>query len=341
MTVLLITHSQDNESIAMLEKAIAERGGQSFRFDTDRFPTEIQLEIYYGRGTERKLLVSTDRGSLDLNEVTAVWYRRINIAGGLPPSLDAQLRQASAHESRVTVQGLIASLDAFHLDPLTVIRRAENKQLQIQVASALGLETPLTLTTNSPAAVLQFAQECDGMVTKMLSSFAIYAEGQEKVVYTNPVRSEDLHHLAGLKFCPMTFQEVVPKALELRITIVGNQIFTAAVDSQQAEQSRYDWRKRGVALLNAWQPYALPPEIEQKLLKLMEQFNLHYGAIDMIVTPDDRYVFLEVNPVGEFFWLELCPGLSISQAIADLLLGQGAKIIAAKTLRETPQMTSL
>lgn len=88
----------------------------------------------------------------------------------------------------------------------------------------------------------------------------------------------------------------------------------------KVRSTRYDWRKRGVALLNAWQPYTLPAEIEQKLLKLMNHFNLHYGAIDVIVTPDDRYVFLEVNPVGEFFWLELCPGLPISRAIANLLL---------------------
>jgi MvdD family ATP-grasp ribosomal peptide maturase len=303
----------------MVEKAIAEQGGQSFRFDTDRFPTETQLEIYHGRGSERKCLIS-EQGTLDLNHVTAVWYRRINIAAHLPQTLNSQLRQASFHESQVTVQGMIASLDAFHLDPVTVIRRAENKQKQLEVARAVGLETPLTLTTNRPEAVLQFAQECDGMITKMLSSFAIYEEGKEKVVYTNSVEPEDLKHLAGLKLCPMTFQEVIPKAVELRVTIVGSEVFAAAVDSQKFDQSRYDWRKRGVALLNDWEPYTLPQEVETKLLRLMKYFDLHYGAIDIIVTPDNRHVFLEVNPVGEFFWLELCPGLQISRAIAGLLM---------------------
>jgi MvdD family ATP-grasp ribosomal peptide maturase len=323
MTILIITHSQDNESISMVMNAIANQGGTAFRFDTDRFPTELLLDIYYSKDSE-KVIVTCDDQQLDLNEVSAVWYRRIGIGAKIPTTMDKQFRQASVQESRVTIQGMIASIRGFHLDPLPVIRNAENKQLQLQIARELGLDTPRTLTTNNPAAVKKFAQECEqGIVTKMLSSFAIYDEqGRENVVFTNPVKPEDLENLEGLKFCPMTFQEKVPKALELRTTIVGKQVFTAAVDSQALEKARFDWRKQGVKLLNAWQHYNLPQDVEAKLLQLMTRFGLNYGAIDIIVTPDDRYVFLEVNPVGEFFWLERCPGLPISRAIAETLLNK-------------------
>jgi glutathione synthase/RimK-type ligase-like ATP-grasp enzyme len=75
-------------------------------------------------------------------------------------------------------------------------------------------------------------------------------------------------------------------------------------------------------LLEDWKPYNLPQSVEEKLLKLMEHFGLNYGALDLILTPDGRHVFLEVNPVGEFFWLERCPGLPISKAIANILLSQ-------------------
>ncbi|WP_414530538.1 MvdD family ATP-grasp ribosomal peptide maturase [Nodularia chucula] len=322
MNVLIITHSQDNESISLVTQAIEEQGGKAFRFDTDRFPTEVQLDVYYG-DSERCTLVADDQ-TLDLNQVSAVWYRRIAMGAKIPHSMDKQLRTASIQESRVTIQGMIASIQGFHLDHLPNIRRAENKQLQLQVARKIGLETPRTLTTNNPQAVKQFAGECQqGMITKMLSSFAVYdQQGREQVVFTNPVSSADLEHLDGLRFCPMTFQEQVPKELELRVTIVGNCIFTAAVDSQALIQARHDWRKQGAALLNAWESYTLPQDVQEKLLQLMAYFGLNYGAIDIIVTPDHRHVFLEVNPVGEFFWLERCPGLPISGAIAQLLLNQ-------------------
>jgi len=325
MTVLIITHSQDNESIPLVIKAIEEQGGKAFRFDTDRFPTELRLDVHYGKGTER-LILTFEQEKLDLCEVSAVWYRRIWIGGRIPTTMDAQLREASIKESRATVQGMIASLKGFHLDPVPNIRRADNKQLQLQVAQELGLDTPRTLITNNPQAVREFAKECEeGMITKMLSSFAIYEEGKEKVVFTNPVAPEDLENLDGLRFCPMTFQEKVPKALELRTIIVGKRVFTASIDSQNSEGARNDWRRRGVALLEAWKPYNLPQAVEEKLLKLMEHFGLNYGALDLILTPDGRHVFLEVNPVGEFFWLERCPGLPISKAIADILLSQSQK----------------
>jgi MvdD family ATP-grasp ribosomal peptide maturase len=319
VTVLIITHSQDNESIPLVIQAIEAQGGKAFRFDTDRFPTEMQLDVYYGE-TEQVTLKVDDQ-ILDLNEVSAVWYRRIAIGSKIPDSMDKQLRQASLKESRVTIEGMIASTKGFHLDPLPNIRRAENKQLQLQIAREVGLDTPRTLTTNNPVAVKKFAQECQqGIITKMLSSFAIYdQQGREQVVFTNPISSEDLNNLDGLRFCPMTFQEIIPKALELRTIIVGKRVLTAAVDSQTLDKARYDWRKQGIALLDAWESYTLPKDVEDKLLKLMAEFRLNYGALDIILTPDGRYVFLEVNPVGEFFWLERCPGLPISQAIAEVL----------------------
>ena len=321
MTVLIITYSQDNESISMVQRAIASRGGKAFRFDTDRFPTDIKLDIYYGRDGER-LILENEGERLDLREVSAVWYRRVAIGEGIPTTMDLQLREASIQESRATVQGAIASVKAFHLDRVSHIRRASHKQLQLQVARELGIDTPRTLTTNNPQAVREFMLECEGgAIVKMLSSFAIYEGGRENVVFTNLVKPEDLENLEELRFCPMTFQELIPKALELRTTIVGKFVFTAAIDSQSSEKARYDWRRQGLAFLKAWKPYNLPKEVEDKLIALMDYFGLNYGAIDLILTPDDRTVFLEVNPVGEFFWLEQCPGFPISQTIAELLLG--------------------
>ncbi|MBD1939414.1 MvdD family ATP-grasp ribosomal peptide maturase [Microcoleus sp. FACHB-68] len=325
MTVLIITHSKDNESIPMVIDAIEKQGGKAFRFNTDQFPTEIQLDIYYSNGKER-LMIATEQEQLDLREVSAVWYRRLRIGGRIPNTMDAQLRQASIQESRATVQGMIASLKAFHLDPVPHLRRAENKQLQLQVARELGIDTPRTLMTNNPQSVREFAHECEGnLITKMHSYFAIYEEGVEKVVFTNPLTAEDLENLDGLCFCPMTFQEHIPKALELRTIVVGKQLFTASIDSQSSEKARHDWRRQGLALIDDWKPYNLPQRLEEKLLQLMSNFGLNYGALDLILTPDGRHIFLEVNPVGEFFWLELCPGLPISHAIADILLAQSQK----------------
>ncbi|MDT5271252.1 MAG: hypothetical protein QOH49_3438 [Acidobacteriota bacterium] len=325
-TVLIITRSDDNESVSLVAKAVESKGGKAIRFDTDRYPTEVRLTAFYGRGDEERLTLTNEEGEFDLREVTAIWHRRLNFGARLPTTLDKQLRQASVTESRAAAQGLLASLKAFRMDAERHIRHAENKQLQLQVARELGLDIPRTLTTNDPAAVGAFAESCEGgMVTKMLSSFAVYEGGQELVVFTNPVRPEDLADLSGLSLCPATFQEAIPKALELRATVVGQCILTASIDSQSSERAANDWRRDGIRMIEDWRPYQLPHKIEEKILRLMDYFVLNYGAVDLIVTPDGRHVFLEVNPVGEFFWLECYSGLPISDAIADVLLGRASR----------------
>ncbi len=325
MSILIITRSDDNESVALVAEAVARGGGHTIRFDTDRYPTEVHLSAYYGAAGDERLTLTNEEGEFDLREVTAVWHRRLNFGARLPATLDAQLRHASLGEASAAAHGMLASLRAFRVDEVRHIRHAENKQLQLQAAREIGLDTPRTLTTNDPAAARAFAKSCEGrVVTKMLSSFAVYDEGRELVVFTNPVKPEDLEDLSGLSLCPATFQELLPKALELRVTVVGQRVMSAALDSKISARAAHDWRRDGVRMIQDWRPYQLPLEIEERVLRLIDYFSLNYAAIDIILTPDGQHVFLELKPSGEYIWLEHTPGLPVSDAIADLLLaGRG------------------
>jgi glutathione synthase/RimK-type ligase-like ATP-grasp enzyme len=320
MSVLILTKSDDNECVERVQGAIEELGGRSFRFDTDRFPTEARLTIAAGSEGDRMRLV-TDAGEIDLCRVTAVWYRRTHPGNLIPSTMDGQYRRASVNESRAVVYAAIDRLPGFHLDRSVAIQRARNKLWQLQAAREVGLRIPRTLITNDPEEVRRLDSACEGgVITKMMTSFAIHEEGKEKVVFTTPLQSPDAAALEGLRLCPMTFQERVPKALELRVTVVGRDVFTASIDSQAVEGAKEDWRKEGLFLVDDWKAYDLPDEIRDRLLRLMDRLELEFGAIDFIVTPDGDHVFLEVNPIGEFFWLEKQPGFPISRSIASLLL---------------------
>lgn len=326
MTVLLITHSEDNESSARVAAAVEARGARAYRLDTDLYPTEIRLSLEDepGRDGRPRGAITGPAGELRLEDVTAIYYRRFAVGGRIPKDLDPQLRKPSVEESRRVVHGLMAVLaatGAFALDRLDVVRRAELKSLQLCMARRVGLLVPRTLVSNDPEAVRAFAASTPaGIVTKMMASFAVYdAEGREQVVFTNPVGAEDLADLEGLELCPMTFQERVEKAVELRVTVVGDRVMAASVDSSVLPRSRTDWRREGVALLGGWRPYELPADVHAGALALMDALGLNYGAFDFIVTPDGRHVFLEVNPAGEFMWLLHTPGLPIDEALADVL----------------------
>jgi glutathione synthase/RimK-type ligase-like ATP-grasp enzyme len=323
MTILIVTRSKDNTAPVAVTRALEERGERVYRFDTDLFPTQLQLVLDEAGGGR----LDGPAGVLELSEVTAVWYRRNETGGGIPQELDPQLRRPSVEESRRVVYGLLAGLGVFTVDRLDRVRWAENKPLQLKLARSLGLEVPRTLMTNDPRAVRAFAASCPtGIVTKMMTAFSVYDEQQRShVVFTTPLSPRELEDLEGLDLCPMTFQELLPKQVELRVTVVGEQVMAAAIDSQVMPSARHDWRREGVALLEAWKPYALPEPVRARTLKLMDTLGLNYGALDFIVTPEGRHVFLEINPAGEFMWLARNPGLPIPEALADVLTGRAPR----------------
>jgi len=330
MAILIVTHSNDNEAPRAVRRALEARGERVYRFDSDLFPTRIQLSL--DEAGEGRL--SGPDGVLALSEVSAVWYRRNATGAGIPKDLDEQLRKPSVEESRRLVFGMMTALGVFQLDALEVVRRAEHKPLQLKLARALGMEVPRTLMTNDPEAVRAFAASCPGgVVTKMMSSFAVYDErGREQVVFTTPLEARELEDLEGLDLCPMTFQERLAKAVELRVTVVGEKVMAAAIDSQALPKAREDWRREGAALIDAWKAYTLPAPLQAQVLRLMDALGLNYGAFDFIVTPEGRHVFLEVNPAGEFMWLMRNPGLPVDEALADVLSGRAARRLGPKAM---------
>lgn len=330
MAILIVTHSNDNDAPHCVRRALEARGERVYRFDSDLFPTQVQLSLDEAGGGR----LSGPDGVLELSELSAIWYRRNATGAGIPRDMDEQLRKPSVEESRRLVFGMMTALGIFQLDALEVVRRSEHKPLQLKLARALGLEVPRTLMTNDPDAVRAFAASCPGgVVTKMMSAFAVYDErGREQVVFTTPLEARELEDLEGLDLCPMTFQERLVKAVELRVTVVGEQVMAAAIDSQALPNAREDWRREGVALIDAWKPYTLPEPVRVRSLQLMDALGLNYGAFDFIVTPEGRHVFLEVNPAGEFMWLMRNPGLPVDEALADVLSGRAARRLGPKPL---------
>jgi glutathione synthase/RimK-type ligase-like ATP-grasp enzyme len=138
-----------------------------------------------------------------------------------------------------------------------------------------------------------------------------------KSLFTGLLTEKELANLELIQLTPGVFQELVPKAYEVRATVVGRRIFTARIDSQAKAETKIDWRHRPFDVDH--HPISLPPEVELKILALMEAFGLMFGAFDFIVTPDGDHVFLEVNPAGQYMWIESITGLEITAALADTL----------------------
>ena len=308
--VLLVTHRQEPFCTDRVAGALFTRGARSIRLNTDEFPTVLDLRAELGNPAGTKLLLDGQEVDVD-----AVWYWRL-----WPPRLDdvlsAQHREAATRESMTALRGLLDLLSHVPwMDPIDENRSAENKTRQLAIAQSAGLAIPPTLITADPHAVKRFFHEHGGdIVTKLQNSLGHSMKGGGGFP-TRRLRPSDLDMLDGLRHCPMMFQRFVPKAKELRIAWVDGSAFVGALDGAACG---VDWRYEAVDA--KWEPYELPEAVHARLAVLMQRLGLRQGAIDLIVTPNGDYVFLEVNPHGEWGMLERDLGLPIGDAITQALL---------------------
>ena len=317
--VLLLTHSGDFYTVDLVSQALARKGVRPIRFNTDLFPSSIKLSAR--AGDERTADLFTEEGAqLATAEVRAVWARKL-WAPLMADDLDERYRSMCFTESIAALEGFLDALhDSRWVNDLGCQRAAENKQRQLRLAERAGLRVPRTLVTNDPAAARQFFAETDRqMVAKLLRPLTVSMDAVASFVYTNRVREEDLAGADALRHCPMVFQELIPKACELRVAYVAGETFAGALDASGTSRGQTDWRR--VAPEDCrWQRTQLPTEVAGGLQALMSELGLVFGAVDLICTPAGEYVFLEVNPGGEWGMLERDLGLPISEAIAKALL---------------------
>jgi hypothetical protein len=318
--ILILTVPGDTHADHVASK-LRLRGADSVRFDPALFPREAEISRSY---SSRGALSSTLRigeDQIDLNSLRSVWYRRPQFPIEHREVVGNLVRSFVKHECKVFIQDLWSSLDCVWLPAApSRLTPASLKGTQLKVAGSLGFELPPTLITNSKADLLDFYNRHNGnIVSKLASTAFIEIFNDTFNRYTERVSKRDIAYASAIAYCPMIFQAYVPKRVELRITVVGKQVFAAEIHSQFSNHTSGDWRRYD-NFHTPYFPHELPLHVEQSCVKLVEQLGLCYGAIDLILTPDDRYVFLEINPNGQYLWIEHTTGLPISDAICDLLI---------------------
>jgi len=323
--ILILTEEADPHADRVIE-ALRQRGTalRVVRFNPARFPSTAELSFSCSASGQVRRSLCVEGETVDLDRVTAVWYRRPQLP--VPPAeiTDERMRKCVADECQSVLNDLWHTLDCRWVPALpSVIRRAELKVAQLQLAGALGFELPHTLLTNSPAAFLEFYRQRNADVISKLAAGRSFMNGfgEQFTLYTEGVSRRDVGYAESVRYAPVLFQSYVPKRVELRVTVVGQQVFAAEIHSQETHHTRHDWRRYDW-FNTPYLPHKLPQEVGRRCVQLVERLGLCFGAIDLILTPDNRYVFLEINPNGQYLWIEEATGLAISDALCDLLISE-------------------
>lgn len=291
------------------------RGVQVARLNTEDYPFFCHLS------TEMVDEEVTTRWSATDRRPTALWFRRV--------------RSSQPHESASEgVMDFCRTESYYHLlgasmtcgaprvmsDP-AAIWRAENKLVQLAAAKGVGLRVPDTLVSNDVQAIRDhFHRVGREMICKPVRTGYYESSGREYAIFTSQVLEEHLCQLEQSLPCPSIFQRLIPKQCDVRVTMVGDRVFVAEIDSQEHESSRVDWR----ATHNPELPHReadLPGPVLFALRRLLHVLGVKFAAIDLIKDVQGEYCFLEVNPNGQWLWLEDRLGMDISGAVADWLIG--------------------
>lgn len=274
-----------------------------FRFNVDLF-SKYEISV-----TTNGFLITNESNSIDSQTCKSIYYRKPT-PENLNNIIGKNYHTFAHKEAYSLMEGIVESFDGRCLSKPSIMRKANNKVVQLGLARKLGFNIPKTTITNS-GSLIETATYDIGIV-KPLSVGTVVHDDVKEFVQTNII--DQSIDKSSLKYSPAYFQEYINKDYELRSTFVGRNAYTVRIDSK----NKIDWRKRNNEI--KYSKTCLPDELHDRCLDFMDALDMQFGCFDFIVK-DETHYFLEMNANGQWAWLEIELGIEISKGIMDHLNG--------------------
>lgn len=253
------------------------------------------------------------------SELGSIWLRRPVAPVLREPTRDPDGTLWATWESLDVLKGMWRTFDGLWVNHPDRNEAAGSKLEQLRRAESLGFVVPQTIVTNDPLTLGEFSSSHPrGVICKPVRSGHMVVEGAERLFFTTLMTTAELKAFPGGGGEPYLFQALVEKDCDVRVTVIGEHVFAVRIESQVSADSRIDWR-RGDQLALPHSVIDLPDDVIDRCLRLVRAYGLEFGAIDLAITPDGATVFFELNPNGQWVWLEQLTSLPLRATLADLL----------------------
>jgi len=316
--MILILSNKHDISVDYLMRLLSGMESKVLRINTEDF-VDGKTCVTFPRFSYR-----IEKNGIDhdlAEEIRSVWFRRPGKPFEFTPEALRPNRSVVAFAEdqwHAYIESLKSIDNVFWINDPDRDHIAENKILQLKLATEIGLRVPKTCITNNKEEATHFMEECGGkIVAKALSSPLIEEKERDYFVFTNCVQPFQNVNEQEFSVAPSIFQELLENKIDYRVTIIGDDYYAVRVVRESDNGVPGDWRiiKEGLKFV----PSPLPRDIAGKCVKMVKKFGLVFGAIDLVCASDEFY-FLEINPNGEWAWLQKVSGLPIAETIADCLV---------------------
>lgn len=293
------------------------------------FPEEFLInqkgtQRIHSNGKHEITIKDENKDTINLVDVDVVWFRRpkFPILSEIINPLDYEFVET---ENRIHMKSIWLALgeSAKWINPIASFDRANSKILQLREAAKAGLAIPSTMISNDKNSIVQFINENASIGTVYKAFSPAMWEEDEKIIahYTSAITMQMLPDELNMSLTPGIYQEIISKAFEVRITLFSDECIGVKIHNSE----KLDWRSLSPQDFKV-SAIQIPLEIEDKCKFLMKTLGIVFGCFDFIVTPSDQYIFLEVNEMGQFLWIEdMLPDLHILDRFCNFLLSNVAK----------------
>jgi ATP-GRASP peptide maturase of grasp-with-spasm system len=323
--IILLSQDRWEATTEDVQDWIEALGGNCLRFNGEDINSEESFTLTL---TKDGFVLNLQLGErqIDPSEIQAVWTRRWHTYHNL--SFLDEINEACARgEVRVHLMDEIRAVtgaldDIFRATPNLSLpyQRRVNKLVALRVAANAGLDVPATLVTTDRDRLREFLSSCGRIITKSLSeSRSVPCGGADYLMYTQEVCLGDIEK-APARFFPSLFQELLVKRLEIRAFFLGGDLFGMAIFSQLDCQTALDFRRYNDRRPNRMVPYKIPDEVQRCVRSFMAAMDLETGSLDFVQTEDGRFVFLEVNPSGQFKMVSEPCNYHLEKLVAQYLI---------------------
>lgn len=310
--LLLVTNRRDI-TIDYVVAELRRRKKNFFRLNTEVLPMARCTMAAFPRNS---WTLSFEGAVLHGSDVKAAYFRRPALPACNASITDNGEREYAVAEWSAFLKSLYARLEGLWLNAPMDIFAAEDKPRQLMFASEIGFNVPNTVITNDIASVREIAES--GLTIGKPLRQALINGKPERVIFTTLLKNLRDSDEDAIALAPFISQTKIKKQYDVRVTVVGSQLFATAIMSQEHEETTVDWRQGSRPDLKH-ERIDLPREVKEKCLALMKRLNLRYGAIDLVCDQQGKLWFLEVNPNGQWAWIENLTGYPIAAAIVDEL----------------------
>lgn len=315
--ILIITNKQDYTADFVI-KHLHERAICFFRFNTEDFPIKYSTSLNISK-SNFNIQLKSDKISLNVDEIKGIWYRRPVKPQFSEIKLSDDDKDFAIREASEFLNNLWAVMDNKNwVSSPYSLRIAERKAYQLVKAKIVGFDIPKTSISNDPKLILNFYKHFDRQVIVKPISHGDFSNGMFAIFANDLSSFSNIPDFNQAFLSPFIIQEKIAKVLDIRSTVIGRKVFSFEIRPKN-NIKLLDWRTLNPNELE-YKFIETPESVQLKIFNLMNLFNISFAALDFAYTKSKKWIFLEMNPNGQWAWLEQMTGVCMSNSLIEFLL---------------------